>query len=416
VSESSAVLGVVVAALGGAAIGLERQWSGHASGINAHLGGIRTFTLLGGASGLAGILAISGYVAVSVTLIAGALTLIAVGYAAASRREIDATTEVAAVVVVASGFLAGIGWTALASGVVAIAALLLVEKSGLHAFVRRIDDEELRAAARFAVMAGVVLPLLPEGPIRQLGGIKPRELWLLVLFFSGISFAGYLTRRFFGSANGYPWAGALGGIVSSTTVTLTFARLSRSEPSLSRALAIGAVGACTMLFPRVLVATVVLNPAVARWGVPLLAAAFAIGVIVFASWLRRTSSDADAAAPLRNPLQIGPALQMAAIFQLVLFAVQYVRQWFGDVGLIVSGAVLGLTDVDALTVSMARGASDGGIDPRLAAQAIAVGIVANCGLKATIALALGTRTFARFTAIVLVAMIAAISISLKLAG
>ena len=407
------ILGVVVAALGGAAIGVERQWSGHASGAHPHMGGIRTFTLLGGASGLAGLLAVSGYAAVAIALVSGSLALIVVAYAAASRNHVDATTEVAAIVVVAAGFLAGIGWTQLSSAVVAITALLLVEKSSLHAFVGRIDDEELRAAVRFGVMAVVVLPLLPTGPFEQLGGVKPRELWILVLFFSGMSFGGYLARRAVGAAEGYPWAGLLGGLVSSTSVTLTIARRSRSEPALSRALAIGAIGASTVLFPRVLLATLVLNPAVARWLAPLTAGAFAIGAVVFVFYLRRSSAATDGVERPKNPLQIGPALQMALTFQVVLFAVQFVKQWFGDVGLLVSGAVLGLTDLDALTLSMARGATDG-IDPWLAARAITVGIVANCGLKAMLSLGLGTKVFLRFTGAVLAAMIVTLAVSLMM--
>src|SRR5436190_1167034 len=118
------LLEILVAALGGAAIGVERQRSGHASGPRARFGGIRTFTLI-------------------------------------------------------------------------------VGKSRLHALVGRVDDEEMRAAARFGVMAVVILPLLPEGPLGPLGGIRPRALWQLVLFFSGLSFAGYLARRIFGAGRGY---------------------------------------------------------------------------------------------------------------------------------------------------------------------------------------------------------------------
>jgi uncharacterized membrane protein (DUF4010 family) len=354
---------------------------------------------------------VSGYAVVAIGLISGLVALVVVGYASVSRSNIDATTEVAAIVVVASGFFAGIGWIRFSSGVVAITALLLVEKSRLHAFVDRIDDEELRAAARFAVMAVVVLPLLPAGPLDRFGGIKPRELWLLVLFFSGMSFAGYLARRVIGSAQGYPLAGLLGGLVSSTSVTFTFARLSRSEPALSRALAIGAVGACTTLFPRVLIATLVLNPDVARWVAPLTAAAFVLGAVVFVSYLRHSSAEANEVGNPKNPLQVGPALQMAVTFQLVLLAVQFMKRWFGDTGLLVSGAVLGLTDVDALTLSMARGASTG-IDPLLAARAIIVGILTNCGLKAALSLGLGTKPFRRFTATVLAGMIVALVVSL----
>src|SRR4029078_5329700 len=103
--------------------------------------------------------------------------------------DIDATTEAAALVVIGAGLAAGLGWLALASGIIAVSALFRVENSQLHALVARIDDEELRAAARFGVMAIVILPLLPEGPIGPFGGIKPRELLLLVVFFNRLRFA-----------------------------------------------------------------------------------------------------------------------------------------------------------------------------------------------------------------------------------
>src|SRR5262245_39517292 len=156
--------GIIVAALGGAAIGVERQRSGHASGANARFGGVRTFTLLGGVAGVAGALAAAGQATLAAIVTAGAVALIVAGYVAASKHDVDATTETAALVVVTAGVLAGIGQLALASGTIAVTVLLLIEKSRLHALVARLDDEELRAAAGFAVMAVVVLPLLPEGP------------------------------------------------------------------------------------------------------------------------------------------------------------------------------------------------------------------------------------------------------------
>ena len=201
-SDLTALTGVVVGALGGAAIGVERQRSGHATGANARLGGVRTFTLLGGVAGMAGWLITAGFGSIAVVLCAGAVGLIVVGYVVASRNDVDATTEAAALVVIAAGVFAGVGRLALASGTIAVTALLLVEKSRLHALVARIDDSELRAAVRFGVMAVVILPLLPEGPIGSLGGVKPRELWLLVLFFTGLSFVGYLARRVFGPQHG----------------------------------------------------------------------------------------------------------------------------------------------------------------------------------------------------------------------
>jgi uncharacterized membrane protein (DUF4010 family) len=403
-------LGIIVAALGGAAVGVERQRSGHASGPRARFGGVRTFTLIGGIAGLAGWFTTLNLGGVAIVLTAGAVALVVAGYVAASRREIDATTEAAALVVIGAGLAAGVGWRALASGIIAISTLLLIEKSRLHALAGRMADEELRAAARFGVMAIVVLPLLPEGPIGPFGGIRPRELWLLVLFFTGLSFAGYLARRIVGAGHGYPLAGLLGGLISSTNVTFTFARLSRQEGTLAQPLAMGAIAACTMLFPRVLVAASVLNLAVARLLLPFLAAPFAIGAVALVVSWRSTAPAVQPAQP-SNPLQIGPALQMAAIFQVVLFAVRAAGRVFGDSGLLVSGAVLGLTDVDALTISMTTTPIPRSA-PAVAAEAIAIGILSNCVLKLVVAVGLGTPRFGRVTGTVLAAMAAAIVVAI----
>jgi len=400
------LLGIVVAALGGAAVGIERQRSGHASGAGARLGGVRTFTLLGGVAGLSGWLATLHLTAFAMVLAAGAVALVVAGYVAASRTDVDATTEVAALVVIGAGLAAGSGWAAVGSGVIAVCTLLLVEKSRLHALVARIDDEELRAAARFAVMAVVILPLLPEGPFGPWGGIRPRALWLLVLFFTGLSFCGYLARRIFGATQGYPLAGALAGLVSSTNATFTFARLSRRERELSGPLAVGTIAACTMLFPRVLVATCVLNLGVARSLLPYLALPFALGVTALLVQRRAGAGIAIPSERPSNPLQIRPALQMTLLFQLVLFVVDAARRWFGESGVLISGAALGLTDVDALTISMARAP---GIAPAVAAQAIAIGILANSLLKLGVALVYGTPSFRRVTSGALGAMAAAIA-------
>ncbi len=157
---------LLVSTLCGAAVGIERQWSGHADGARARFGGLRTFTLLGLLGGFAGVWSHLGAIALSTTLLAGATALVVVAYAVASRRDVDATTEVAALVVLASGVMAGRGDVRLAAGVVALTVLLLVEKSRLHAVVRLLDDQGFRAGVRFAVLALVVLPLLPEGPVR----------------------------------------------------------------------------------------------------------------------------------------------------------------------------------------------------------------------------------------------------------
>jgi uncharacterized membrane protein (DUF4010 family) len=404
------VTGIFAAAVGGAAVGIERQRSGHATGVSARFGGIRTFTLLGGLSGLAGGLFGAGWNGVAIVLVVGAVAIVVAGYIAASRRDVDGTTEVAALVVIAAGVLAGLGRLAVASGVVAVTTLLLVEKSRLHAFVGRINDEELRAAAQFGVMAVVILPLLPDGPFGPFDAVRPRELWLLVLFFTGLSFAGYLARRSLGPRQGYAVAGLLGGLISSTNVTLTYSRLSRTDTSSSGPLATGIVGACTALFPRVLLATAVLDGRVTSALAPYLVAPIAVGVVGVIIGLTRRGDPVSPAMP-RNPLQLGSALQMAATFQVVLFAVALARQAFGEAGLVASGAALGLTDVDAMTVSIAKSTATG-VAPGKAAEAIAVGILVNSVLKLIIAVVIGSPRLRRIGGGMLAGMTAAAAASL----
>src|SRR6185295_7229170 len=150
-------------------------------------------------------------------------------------------------------------------------------------------------------------------------------------------------------------AGLLGGLVSSTSVTLTFARLSRNERTSATPLALGVIAASTVMFVRSMVAAAVLDGALLPPLLPYLVPPAAVGTLVVVAGLRRARAQAQVAPP-RNPLQLGAALQMAAVFQVVLVLVQLARQYGGDAGVLVSAALVGITDVDAVTVSMARSA------------------------------------------------------------
>jgi uncharacterized membrane protein (DUF4010 family) len=165
------------------------------------------------------------------------------------------------------------------------------------------------------------------------------------------------------------------------------------------------------LFPRVLIATVVLNLSVARELLPYLALPFAVGITTLMLSWRAGPDTADPVEKPSNPLQVGPALQMALLFQVVLFAVDAARRWFGESGLLVSGAMLGLTDVDALTISMARSPA-AGIAPTVAAHAIAIGVLANCVLKLGLAVLYGTPSFRRLAGAALATMALAIAAAL----
>jgi len=261
VAGADAPLRLTVSGLIGLAIGVEREWSGHASGPRARFAGVRTFFLLGLLSGIAGLLADRDQALLAAVLLAGPALLAVAAYVVASLEtgDRDGTTEAAALLVLATGGLAGMGQASIAAAIAVLAALALAEKSRVRELITRIGETELRAALHFAVLAIVVLPLLPAGPYGPGGAIRPRELWSVVLIFSGINFVGYLARRAVGAERGYGITGLLGGLISSTAVTLGFSRQSRAEPEHARGLALGVIAACTVLLGRVLVVTAVLS-------------------------------------------------------------------------------------------------------------------------------------------------------------
>jgi uncharacterized membrane protein (DUF4010 family) len=309
-----------------------------------------------------------------------------------------------AVLVVLLGASAGLGYRTVASAAAAITVLLLAEKSTLQQMVQRVAASEMRAALQFAVLALVILPLLPSDGYGPYASFRPRQLWIVVLLFSGLNFAGYVARRVIGETRGLGVTGLLGGLVSSTAVSLTFSRRSRSEPALALPLAVGVVAACTVLVPRLLVICAMLEPPVAMAAVPVLAPVFIAGVIVVGTTVWRTREtrppsagtagalDGSTMNGTSNPLGLLSALQMAVAFQLVLFAIAWVQRNAGETGVLTSATLLGLTDVDALAVSMTRYGAEAS-HVRVAAAAIGIGVLSNTALKLTLVLTLGERRF-----------------------
>lgn len=391
--EAAVDLGV--AALGGLAVGVEREWSARNRGREHDFAGVRTFLLLGLVGGLAAELTRSDFAfAGGVLFAAGALLAVAAYAFAAWHGDLEATTEVAGLVVLAAGALAGFGRIGVASGLAALTALVLMEKTRIHNLVFKLRSEEIEAGLRFAVLALVVLPLLPAGPYGPEPGLRPRELWGLVLVFSAISFAGYAGLRAAGPKRGYAVAGLLGGLVSSTAVTLDFSRQSKQHPALAPGLALGILAASTLVAVRVGVLAAALAPALGWKALRYLAPPFLVGVAVVLLLLRRSRSDA-APAEMTNPLALGAALRMALLFQAVLYALTWTRGVFGARGVLWSAMLLGLTDMDALTFSMAKLGGDSE-QVGVAARALGVGLLSNSLLKAAIAAALGTGAVRRY--------------------
>ena len=388
-----------VAALVGLAVGFERERSGNASGPDARFAGVRTFFMLGLLGGIGGLLLADGNAAAATVLLAAGGVLSVIAYALAVRKpgsSSDGTTETAALLVLALAALAGMGHRAIAAGVGTLVVAALASKQRIHGILDRLGERELMGALQFAVLALVILPLLPNQSWGPWGGVNPRELWIIVLIFCAVNYGGFLLQRWVGASRGYAAMGLLGGLVSSTAVTLQFSRRSKVEPALASSLGLGIVAACTVLVLRVIAVATVLNPEITRALVPYLATPFVVGAIVIAIvlWRQPKAPEGVSEAALHSPLRIGSALQLALAFQVALFAIRIARDAFGTAGVLTSAFLLGLTDMDALTFSMARlGATSDAV--ALAARAIAIGMLANTALKFTLAMVLGQRDLRR---------------------
>jgi len=417
--QLTAAFRLAIAAVIGLGVGLEREWSGHADGPQARFAGLRTFLLLGLLGGTAGLLTRENHEIIATIIAAGGIAFSIAAYVMAVRQagaNRDGTTEAAAILVVALGVLAGAFSWLIAAAAGSLMVLALNEKKRLHGAITHLHQEELRAALQFAVLALVILPILPAGPYFGWAAVRPRALWMIVLLFCLLNFAGFIARRSAGERRGYLLTGLLGGAISSTAVTLGFARYSRQYPEASSALACGVVGACTVLVPRVIVISSVLNPPVAIQLMPFLIPAGVIGAAVVAfAWRADTPVPQGAGdAPMswltgddKNPLRLGVAIRLAVIFQLAMIAITFARQTWAVTGLYSSAVVLGLTDVDALTVSMSAPSTQ--VMTNVAARAIAIGILANTAVKFGISVAIGSPRYRLIAGGVLVTMGAAIA-------
>lgn len=388
----SALVGIAIAALGGAAVGVERQHAYRENEPGA-IGGLRTFALLGTVAGTCGFLIGHQALLPAAILLAGTAAMVLIVRFAAGKLDRDATTEMAAMAVLVSGVAAGLGHLAVAAALYAWTVLLLIEKAWLHSLVRRLGVVELEAAAQFAAMALIVLPLLPMRSFGPGAVLNLRVLWILVLMFSGISFAGYLARKALGSSIGWRVTGLIGGLISSTQVAFSFARESRSRPDSHRPLFAGTMAATAVSMLRVCAVCLVLRPAVALATLACVAIPVLVGA-AFALYGRRQPSGETSLVEDRNPLGIFAAIYLGLIFAAAQFVASYARTWFGSAGLMGSSTLLGSFDIDALVASLAPMLRQG-ISTLEAARALVFGIAGNTIVKCAATVVWGKGNFRR---------------------
>jgi uncharacterized membrane protein (DUF4010 family) len=287
----------------------------------------------------------------------------------------------------------------LAAAVGVVTTALLSLKPEMHAFAQRITREDIYATLQFAVITVIVLPVLPNrdfGP-PPFDVLNPYEVWLMVVLISGISFLGYVMIKLVGPRQGISLTGVLGGIVSSTPVTLSFAQKSQEEERLGSSFALAIIVAWSMTFVRVLVEVVTINRALFGVLWPPLVAASAVG-LGYGGYLylsQRPPEEAEEVA-FSNPFELGAALKFGLLFAVVLLVSKAASLYAGDVGVYLSSFIAGLPDADAVTLSMARlSGAQGGLSLRTGTRAIVIGAMANTLAKGGIVLVTGSAQLRR---------------------
>lgn len=407
-----------IALLIGALVGVEREKK-KAETQKPSFAGIRTFMLLSEAGALSAWLAVQTSMSlIFVAALLGLLLLIAAAYLLEKRADpaaVGLTTELAGLTVFLLGAAVMFGHAAIAVALAVVNASLLAFKDPLHGAVNKLGKDDIFAGLKFLIASFIVLPLLPNHPVDPWQALNPYKLWLLVVLISALSLVGYVAMRWLGKARGVAVTGLAGGLVSSTAVSLSMARESRAAEQgggqqLDDAFAAGVLIAWSVMFLRVLAMVLVLNPALIK---PLLGPFGAMLVVNagLAGWLYRQSqrsvrqgSEAVAEVALKNPFSLWSASKFGLLFAVVLLLVELARQSFSASGVLYVAAFAGLTDVDAITLSMADFARDGA-QMQIAAQAIVIAVWANTLVKAGMAVALGSRGMARRVCIATGAML-----------
>jgi uncharacterized membrane protein (DUF4010 family) len=398
------------AALGlGLLLGLERERKRDAELL---FGGVRTFALIAllGALGAfmeremdQGWLILAAFVALS--------ALVIVSYATtAARGELGITSEVTALLAFIVGALCGWEKVGVASVATVVCLLLLTLKDFLHRLARRVELADVEATLTFAVISVIILPLLPNqnfGP-PPIDVINPYKIWLMVVLIAGLNFLGYLLVKVLGNEHGLVVTGILGGLVSSTAVTLSFSQRSRREPAMSSAFVLAILVAWTIMFLRVVIMVGLVNRALAASLALALGCMAATGLVVsLVLWRRSRSSETGMVTAGANPFELSEAIKFGLLFGIVTVAAKAAEAYLGAAGLYLAGALAGLTDVDAISLSMANLAQTNRGILTIAQRTIVIAVISNTLVKCAMAAFMGAPALRRKILFVTVLLFAA---------
>jgi uncharacterized membrane protein (DUF4010 family) len=393
----------------GVLLGLERE---RTKSVERSFAGVRTIGLIALSGALAAYFdAMLGLPWLALLLFAAVALLVIVSYAVtAARGELGITTEVTALLAFLLGWLCMRDQIALAGGLAVASALVLALKDWLHQLAQRIEARDVEATLKFAIVTLIILPLVPNetfGP-PPLDVLNPHQVWLMVVLISAVNFLSYILVKVVGPEHGFGLTGLLGGLVSSTAVSLGFAQRSRAQPEQSPALALGILLAWTVMFVRVVVIVAVVNLALAQRLLPVMAG-LALTSLAICAWLwrRRVSQagKADVAAG-ENPFELWQAVRFGLAFGVVILAARAAELYLGESGLYLAGAVAGLTDVDAISLSMANLVRGDGARTTAAVTTIVIAVVSNTLVKTGMAVVLGAPPLKRLVGGAALALVA----------
>jgi uncharacterized membrane protein (DUF4010 family) len=404
----------------GLIIGTERGWSSRDSHKGLQIAGIRSFGFVGLFGGISALLAEQfGAVVIAVSFLGLALIVgLSYGLTVGQSQDFGITTELTLMMTFMLGVMVGNDFAAEAVGVAVVMAALLGFKEELHRSLARLDRQELLATLQLLLIAVVVLPLLPNRNLGPWDALNPRSIGLLVLLIAATSYIGYFAMRLLGTRVGLLATATIGALVSSTAVTVSFGRMARRTQGSVAILGAGISLAAGTMAVRILAEVSIVNPALLPSLAPPIAVLamvplIAAGVIA----LRKEPEPQTPSTPstsdveLKSPIELGSALGYGAVLAVLFVSIRAVEAWFGKSGIYILSALSGITDVDAVSLSLAQSAK---VDLPLsvATAGILIAAMVNTLVKAILATVIGGWKLARWCASIL---LAALALSLAIA-
>ena len=403
--DSNGIVALLVAALLGFLIGLERERKREAHG--SIFAGVRTFPLIALFGAVAGQLSqMFGSGVVMAALLALAILLALSYWRSSEGPKVGGTTEMAALVAFGLGVFSGLDRYALAlAGAVIVTAVLSLRQE-LRDLTQALTREDLFAMVQFAVISLVVLPLVPDEQLGPWGVWNPRAIWWQVVLISGISFVGYAATKVIGTKRGIALSGLVGGLASSTAVTLSFSEHSKKNSALSLMLAAGVLASSTIMVPRMIILLGIVQPELIPLVITPLLALLVTTVIGWGLIYRASTSAAVESAKINNPFEIRSALQFALIFAAILLVTRAAKEFLGDSGVYAASFIAGLTQINGITLALGDQV-DNGLNLAVAAKGLALAAASNTLFKVALALSLGSKQFGQALVVTLLLSAAA---------